>query len=437
VWTRLNLVPEKNRRFHLKTDDVNDPLLANLLRENPIVVTGMGSFGSTGDSVDALWAAVIAGKSPAAWREFEMEEQRGRFAVCSAPELEELQAELHPVRKLDRCVQIGWLAARQAWAQAEFTDAYPSERTGIMVGSSRGPLGKCGESFGLKDRQKFPPSLSANSTFGCISGALAQRFKLRGPGATISATCASAAFAISLAAEQILLGKADAMIVGGTEAPLNFTVLAQLQSSGVLGFHEDARRTCRPFDATRNGIILGEGSAFMVLESAHTAAARGATALARLTGWAGCLDGSGRVGVHEDGAGLLQVMEQALQVAGLGAGQIDYINAHGTSTKMNDLAEARAIKKLLKERATIVPCTSTKPVTGHCLGATPAIEAVLCIEALRRQQIPPTANCLQPDPLCLINAQPSNAQSAPLKHVMSNSLGFWGYHAALIFSKPQ
>lgn len=416
---------------------MNRSILTDLFRENPVVVTGMGSFGAAGAGVDALWAAALAGKSSAAWREFELEQQRERFAVCSAAELDGSRPELHPVRKLDRCVQMAWLAANEAWRQARLTEAYPPTRTGIMVGSSRGPLGKRSESFGLTGHQKFPPALSANSTFASITGALAQPFKLRGPGATISATCASAAFAIGLAAEQILLGKADAMIAGGTEAPLNFAVLAQLQSSGVFGFHEDARQACRPFDATRNGIALGEGSAFLILESARTAAARGATALARFAGWAGCLDDSGRVGVHEDGSGLQQVMEQSLRVAGLGAGQIDYINAHGTGTKMNDQAEARAIKKLLGDRAAAIPCSSTKPVTGHCLGATPALEAVICIEALRRQKIPPTANCSQPDPLCPINAQPAAAPAAPLTHIMSNSLGFWGYHAALVFSKAE
>ena len=124
-------------------------------------------------------------------------------------------------------------------------------------------------------------------------------------------------------------------------------------------------------------------------------------------------------------------------MAGLGAEQIDYVNAHGTGTKINDAAEARAVKTFLGDRASIVPGSSPKPVTGHCLGATPALEAVICLEALRRQQTPPTANCLQPDPLCQINPQPLTAQPARLTNVMSNSLGFWGYHAALIFSKVQ
>ena len=236
--------------------------MASLLRDNPIVVTGAGSFSAAGGSVDALWAAVLAGQSPAAWREFELEAQRIRFAVCSAPGLDVSLPALHPVRKMDQCVQMAWLAARQAWNQAHLAEAYSPARIGIVAGSSRGPLGKRSESFGNPGRHKYPPSLSANSTFACISGALAQPFKLKGPGATLSATCASAAFAIGFAAEQILLGKADAMIVGGTEAPLHFAVLTQLRSVGVMGFHEAARQTCRPFDVTRNGLALGEGSAF-------------------------------------------------------------------------------------------------------------------------------------------------------------------------------
>ncbi|MGA2863276.1 MAG: beta-ketoacyl-[acyl-carrier-protein] synthase family protein [Verrucomicrobiota bacterium] len=414
---------------------MSDSMLANLLCDNPIVVTGAGSFSAAGDSVEALWSAAIAGQSLAVWREFELEAKRARFAVCSAPELDGLLSGLLTLRKMDRCVQMAWLAANQARNQAHLANAYSPARVGIIVGSSRGPLGKRAESFGHHGRHKYPPSLSAQNTFACISGALAQAFKLKGPGAVVSATCASAAFAVGLAAEQILLGKADAMIVGGTEAPLHFAVLAQLHSAGVLGFHEEAPQTCRPFDATRNGTVVGEGSGFLILESARTAAARGVAACARLTGWAFSLDDSGRAGVHEDGSGLLQVMQQALQIAGLAAEQIDYINAHGTGTKMNDAGEACAVKTLLGDRVATVPCSSTKPVTGHCLGATPALEAVLCVEALRRQQIPPTANCLQPDPLCPINPLPTKAQPARLTNVMSNSLGFWGFHAALIFSK--
>ena len=405
------------------------------LRDNPIVVTGMGSFSAAGDSVDALWRGAIAGRSLAAWREFGDEKGRSRFAVCSAPALDATRPELHPVRKLDRCVQMAWLTALQAWEQSRMADVYRPERVGVMVGSSRGPLGKQIESIRREGARRVSPSLSADSTFGSLSGALAQSFKLKGPGAAISATCASGAFAIGLAAEQVLLGKADAMLVGGTEAPLMPALLEQLRAAGVFGFHEEAGQTCRPFDVTRNGLVLGEGSAFLVLESAQAAAARGAAVLARLAGWSLSLDNSGRTGVSEDGAGLLQVMQDALQVAGVGPEKIDYINAHGTGTKLNDMAEANAVRTLCGDRTMTVPCSSTKPITGHCLGATPALEAILSVEALRHQMIPPTANCAAQDPLCPINVQPLTAQPAKISTVMSNSLGFWGYHASLIFAK--
>ncbi len=284
-------------------------------------------------------------------------------------------------------------------------------------------------------RRRYLPSLSANGTFASISGALAQSFKLKGPGTTISATCASSAFAIGLAAEQILLGKVDAMLVGGTEAPLQHSILAQLQSAGVMASHADASLACRPFDIGRSGLILGEGSGFLILESARSAQARGAKPLARLAGWNFSLDNSGRTGVDEGGVGLLQVMEQALELAGYSPDQIDYINAHGTGTKMNDETEALAVTKLFGARASVLPCTSTKPVTGHCLGATSTLEAVICLEALKHQMIPPTANCVQQDPACNINVQPLTPAPAKnfCRHV--NSLGFWGYHASLIFAK--
>jgi 3-oxoacyl-(acyl-carrier-protein) synthase len=405
-------------------------VIANLLRQNPIVVTGMGSFSSAGDSVEALWRSATAGRSLATWQNFGNGE---RFAVCSAPELDVTRPEMRSVRKLDRSVQMAWVAANQAWEQSGLTNAYAPERIGVMIGSSRGPLGKQLESL-RQQTGKLAPSLASDSTFGSLSGALAQSFKVKGPGASITATCASAAVAIGLGAEQILLGRADAMLVGGTEAPLQPALLEQLQATGVIGFHEEAEQTCRPFDVTRNGIVVGEGSAFLVLESAAAAAARGVEVYALLAGWALTLDNCGRTGVDHQGSALLGTMQQALQLAKLSPNDIDYINAHGTGTKLNDAAEAQAVMTFFGSQAKNIPCSSTKPITGHCLGATPALEAILSVEALRHQIIPPTANCRSQDPLCEINVQPLTPQPAQISTVMSNSLGFWGYHTSLIFS---
>ena len=418
---------------------MNEPPLRKLLRENPLVITGMGAFSAGGESVDALWRAAVAGQSPAEWAVFDTGHAKGRtqnrFAICRAPAIDLTRPELHAVRKMDRCVQMALLAAREACVPAGLNEAYPSTRVGVMVGSSRGPFSKQRESLQVFKSGQYPPSLSANSTFAALSGAVSQALKFKGPGATISATCASSALAIGLAAEQILLGKVDAMLVGGTEAPLHHPILAQLAAAGVMGTHEDARQACRPFDATRNGLILGEGSAFLVLELAANAVARGAKPLAGLTGWAMSLDDVGRTAVTENGAELRRVMEQAVGLAGLQAQDIDYINAHGTGTVMNDAAESQAVRQFLGPRTATVPCSSTKPVTGHCLGATSAMEAVIAIMAMQRQMVPPTANCTQPDPQCAIQAQPLKAAPAIIRHVLSNSLGFWGYHAALVFSR--
>jgi len=409
-------------------------LLSDLLRQKSIAVTGMGAFSCAGDSVESLWREALAGRGLAAWRKLGDGKEPSPFAVCSAPWVDTSRPELRGVRKLDRSAQMAWLAAQQAMKQARLENVYAPERIGIMIGSSRGPLGKWLESR-PKGSGKIAPSLASDSTFGSLAGALAQAFKIRGPGATISATCASGAFAIAMGAEQILVGKADAMLVGGTEAPLHPELLEQLQATGIIGFHEEASQSCRPFDITRNGTALGEGSGFLILESATAAAARGVKALACLAGWATKLQDSGRTGIKPEGTALLETMKQALEAANLRERDISYINAHGTGTKLNDDAEAQAVKALFQNGARDVPCSSTKPITGHCLGATPALEAILSIEALRHQMIPPTANCRSQDPLCSVNVQALIARPAEISAVMSNSLGFWGYHASLIFTK--
>ncbi len=409
--------------------------LARLIEETPVVVTGIGAVSAAGESVDALWRAVLAGEVSTVRREFEFGGRKQAFAVCPAPEPPLDRPEMRVVRRMDRCAQLGWWAARQAWLSAGLESLPEARRAGVILGTSRGALGKLKEGFTRLDGPRYPPSLSSDCTIASLSGVLAQALKLRGPSATVAATCASGAFAIALAAEQIVLGKTDVMLAGGAEAPLTAVTLAQLLALGVLGSHDDPARTCRPFDVTRNGLCLGEGSGFLVLESAESARRRGATVLARLSGWATGIDNSGRAGVDQTGAFLVEIATEALEVAGLDPGQIDAVNAHGNGTRLNDSAEARGLSALLGDRVSSVPCVSTKPVTGHCLGATGALEAVICVESLRHQLVPPTANCLELDPECRLQVQRGMARSMPLRHILSHSLGFWGYHAALVFSE--
>jgi len=404
--------------------------LHNILRENPIVVSGMGAICAAGANVGQLWAHALRGQSTPIEQHFCWGTESWQTAVHAVEDLDAL-LRAHPrARKLDRSIQLALIAADEALQQAGLAfQAADEGRTGLIVGSSRGPRMKWMEAI---ERRKVLPTDAASSTIASLTGSLAKVFGLTGPSFTVSATCASGAVAIGLAAQQILTGAADRMLVGATDAPLHPMMVAQLRAAGVLGEHPDPTRTCRPFDLSRNGLCLGEGAGFIVLESAASAASRGAPSLACLTGWSSGAENVGRAAVSTGGEALVRTMRQAIDAAGLCPSDISYINAHGTGTLMNDSAEAQAVLTTFGSAAA-PPCSSTKPVTGHCLGATPVLEAVLCVRALQEQMIPPTANCHAPAfPLDFV---PLQARPAALRHVLSNSLGFWGKHASLLFSR--
>ena len=411
-------------------------------QDGAIVVTGLGVLSAGGDSPARLWECAAAGRSPAVWFTDPGVPGSPAIPACVVPRLPENGLALRRSHKMDRCVLMALAAAGQALADARLpTPLTAGGRVGIVTGTSRGPVAKISEMLrgtGSKDApgrgRSLPPTLAANSSFGGLSGALALATGAHGPSFTVSATCASGAFAIAQAAQQIVLGAADIMLAGGTEAPLVDPFVPQLLATGILGTSADPRLACRPFHAERNGTVLGEGAAFLVLESLDSARRRGATIHARLAGWAMASDPCDPTSPSGEGEGLLRVMRQALAMAGLDAGGIDYINAHGTGTRLNDALEVLALHRLLGERLGQVPISSTKPITGHCLGAVPALEAVIAILALERQCVPPTANCTRLDPECPIDAVPGAARPTRLQVVMSNSLGFWGYNASLIFT---
>lgn len=403
-------------------------LLAKLLAADPVVVTGLGTISCAGESAEALWNATQSGSVAARWKFFSKESKR--FAVCEAPKISIPLPKL--VRQSDRCAQLAYAAAYEAWEQACIPRQLPRQRIGVALGSSRGPIARLGEGFEESFSGKSKPSALAMASFGSISGAVAQSLGAEGPGAVVSATCASAAFAIPWAAEQIVLGKADIMLAGGADAPLTAPILAQLEAAGILGTGDEATHICRPFGLNRSGIVPGEGAAFLVLESASHAAKRGVTPLAILCGWANGTDAAGRTDMDSHGHGLAQVMREAMAMAG--DPEIQHINAHGTGTSKNDLAEARAIDSVFGSK-TSIPCVSTKPVTGHCMGATPAMEAVIAIHSLLHQTLPPSVNADPADPECKITRTSNHAVRADISRVMSNSSGFWGSQASLIFGK--
>lgn len=393
-----------------------------------------------------LWNAVLRGESPAAWLPQELSPVGLKVAGIRAtdPPLTRL------TRKMDRSAQLAHAAAAEAWSAARL-DVQPvaPERIGIFVGTSRGAVGKLAEAVAADVRRRTivgnegnppphvggyhaRPSDAAYCSLANISGMLSLAFPAHGPALTISATCASGAAAIALAAQQILLGTVDVAFAGGAEAPLNPLVIAQLHAAGILGHDEIPRLTCKPFDSARNGIVLGEGTGFLVLESLASAQRRGAPVLACLAGWALAAEGGERVGMDRTGASLSRVITEALAMTGVAPAQLGYINAHGTGTMLNDLAEANALHLALGEASSSVPCSSTKAVTGHCLGASAALEAIIAIRAIQSGRLPGTVNCRNLDPEVKLNLLRASTEKAA-GSALSVSAGFWGNQAALVF----
>jgi 3-oxoacyl-[acyl-carrier-protein] synthase-1/3-oxoacyl-[acyl-carrier-protein] synthase II len=341
----------------------------------------------------------------------------GRFAKLGAP------------ARGSRTDKLGWLAAREAIADSKINLPDCGDRAGVILGGSVG--GSFGSEQFLISLIKAKKMRARPMRFHECSATvdlIADEFGLFGPGFAVSTACSSGALAIATAAEMILAGEADVMLAGGAES------LSRMTWGGFHSLLLVDSEGCRPFDAKRSGMSLGEGAAVLVLESEEFARKRGARILARLVGWGASCDAHHATAPHPEGAGALAAMQSALHRAGLEPSAIGYVNAHGTGTRDNDLAEGNALKKLFGGR--VPPFSSTKRFFGHALAASGALEAVVCVEALRHQELPPNPGFGAVDPA--IGLQPvAQLQSAALTYVMSNSFGFGGNNAVLIFSKPE
>ncbi|HEY2330170.1 MAG TPA: beta-ketoacyl-[acyl-carrier-protein] synthase family protein [Verrucomicrobiae bacterium] len=390
------------------------------------VITGLGIVTAAGCGVDEVWRSITNGAS--GLKPLTLF-QSPRYGQMSVGEINRDLIALGAPLNSSRSDKLGWLAAREAIADAKINLPGCADRSGIALGCSVG---------GSFDSEHFLTALIKHGKMRarpvrfheCNSAVdlIANDFGMFGPSMTIATACSSGALAIATAAELIMAGEADVMLAGGADS-------LSLMTWG--GFHSLLlvdENGCRPFDAARNGMTLGEGAAMLVIEAEETARKRGAKILARLTGWGASCDAHHATAPHPEGAGALAAMQSALRRADLDAAAIDYVNAHGTGTRDNDLAEAKALKKLFGDR--VPPFSSTKRFFGHALAASGAIEAVVCVAALQRQEMPPNPGFTAPD--AAIGISPvTKLQSAPLAHVMSNSLGFGGNNAALIFSKPE
>jgi len=388
------------------------------------VITGQGVIAAPGTSVDEIWQAIAAGTCGLKPLSLFPSPRYGQIPVGEITR--DLIALGAPLRA-SRSDKLAWLATRAALQDAQLDPASNADRIGVVLGCSVG---------GSYDSEKFLVTLlKKNRMRPCATrfhecsapvDLIANSFGCYGPSFAISTACSSGGLAIATAADLIQSGAADVVIAGGTDS-LSRTTWA--------GFHSlllvDSQG-CRPFDAARGGMSFGEGAAVLILESEEHARRRGAKIIARVTGWGASCDAHHATQPHPEGAGALAAMQAALRRAQLPPGDIHYINAHGTGTRDNDVAEAKALKAVFG--ATVPPFSSTKRVFGHALAASGALEAVVCIEALRRQQLPGNPGFQQIDPAIGL-APVTETRAAKLAHVMSNSFGFGGNNAVLIFSQ--
>ena len=392
---------------------------------NP-VITGAGIVAAPGCGVEAIWQAVAAnadGLKPLTLF------SSPRYGQALAGEVRaDLTALGAPLRG-SRGDRLGWLAARDAIASAGLKLDECGDCAGVVLGSSVG---------GSFDSERFLTALIKDGKMRarptrfheCVSVVemIADDFGLFGPSFAVATACSSGALAIATAAEFIQAGEAEVMLCGGADS------LSRMTWGGFHSLLLVDGAGCRPFDAHRAGMSLGEGAAVLVLESESNARRRGARILARLSGWGASCDAHHATAPHPEGAGASAAMKSALERAGLTPSDIQYVNAHGTGTRDNDLAEGAALKAIFGGR--MPPVSSTKRCFGHALAASGAIEAIICLEALRRQELPPNPGFTAMDPA--IGLEPVTAsRAAALTHVMSNSFGFGGNNAVLIFSRPE
>lgn len=406
-----------------------------------VVVTGLGCISPVGNQVDEAWEHTISGTSGI--DRITHYDTTG-FEVQIAAEVKGFNgADLFgnkEARRMDLYTQYAMAAAHQALENAELRiDENNRDRAGAVIGSGIGGIGTLFEQtkvFFDRGPSRVSPFLVPMMLADSAPGMIAIHFGLRGPNMAIVTACATGTNAVGEAAEVIRRGHADIILAGGAEAAIVPIAMAGLSvMNAVSKRNSEPERACRPFDLHRDGFVMGEGAGILVLESLDYARQRGAPILAEVSGYGSTNDAFHISAPSENGAGAAVCMKNALQDAGLTIEQIDYINAHGTSTPLNDKSETAAIKTVFKELAYQIPISSTKSMTGHLLGASGALEAVLCVKTIQEGILPPTINYETPDPQCDLDYIPNRARKKPVKHVMSNSFGFGGHNATIILSK--
>ena len=411
------------------------------MQRRRVVVTGLGIISPVGNSVPEAWASVLAGKSGVG-RITSFDPSRLSSQIAGEVKGFDVSQYLSAkeARRMDRFIHFGMAAGLQAWKDSgNAVTPETAEQFGINFGSGIGGLPMIEDMHNelLKSGpRRISPFFIPGTIINMIAGNLSIMLGTKGPNLAIVTACTTSTHCIGEAAKSIRYGEADVMVAGGAEACVTELAMGGFASARALSTrNDDPAGASRPWDKDRDGFVLGEGAGAVVLEELDHAKKRGARIYCELAGYGVSSDAFHMTAPAEDGDGAFRCMTKALRDAGMGVEDIDYINAHGTSTGRGDIAETVAVKRLLGERAKKVAVNSTKSMTGHLLGAAGGIEAVFSILALRDQVSPPTINLQNPDPQCDLDYVPNTARKMTIRAALSNSFGFGGTNGTLVFKR--
>ncbi len=406
-----------------------------------VVITGIGAITPLGNSVDETWKGLCEGKSGIApLTHFDASAFTTRFggSIRDFDITQYIPAK--EARRIDQFLHYGLAAGIQAVRDAGLEEAgYDPLRVGVAAGSGIGGITSIEESLHTIDSvgpRRISPFFVPGSIINMISGTLSIMFNFQGPNLAITTACTTGTHNIGVAARMIAYGDADAMVVGGAEMATSPVGLGGFCAARALSTrNDDPEHASRPWDKDRDGFVLSDGAGLLVLEEYEAARKRGARIYAELAGF--CMSGDAHhiTSPSEDGRGAAACMQNALRDAGIGPGDVQYINAHGTSTPAGDLAETLAVRRVFGMHADKVAVSSTKSMVGHLLGASGAVEAIFSVLSLRDQIAPPTINHVEPGPGCDLDYVPNVARKMPMQVVLSNSFGFGGTNGSLVFKR--
>jgi len=403
-----------------------------------VAITGIGLLSPAGNDLDAYWRGITCGRSAIGpITLFDPGDLPVRIGGEVAQDALREAVSDNALKRCDRSVVLGEVAAERALRDAGLgTDGREPQAVAVLVGSGLGPCFHAEEAYGAFERRGWRgvrPATVPRLMFNVVASRISMRYNLVGGHQVVAAACASSSLAMAQAYEAVRWGREETVLTGGCDSPFTPSMFAAWVQLRALSRNPDPARACRPFDRLRDGLVLSEGAAMFVFEEAGRALRRGARIYAEVLGAGTSSDA--RHLTQPDARGQALAISNALHAAGLGPSDVDYINAHGTSTPLNDLAETQAIKMALAEHARRVPISSTKSVIGHALGASGALELVAAILAIRHQVLPPTVNLDEPDPECDLDYVPHAPRPARVTTVLNHSFAFGGSNCVLVVRK--